>query len=197
MQQKTFKQLSMHDFSELAHRCTAFTLTSLKGVHEKTIDALQTSGATLLVKTLQMIRLEKAILAVGMFSIFDAILQDRLDCSLPCLIRLQYCANGFIEAKSILKQGNEKELLEEFSDYELAINALKHGKGRSYNQLIAKDTISIKATVKKPNENFFFEGDVSEISGLIEVDDEFIENCSLVIARVSRAIQKLRPGIYL
>lgn len=176
----------MYDFSELAHRCTAFTLASLKEVHEKTIDALQTSGATSLVKILQMIRLEKTILAVGMFSIFDAILQDRLDCD-----------NGFAEAKSILKQGGETDILEQFSDYELAINALKHGKGRSYNQLIAKDTISIKATVKKPVENFFFEGDVSEISGLIEVDDKFIENCSLVIARVSRAIQKLRPGVYL
>jgi hypothetical protein len=175
----------MHDFSELANRCTVFTLASLKEVHEKTIEALQTSGATSLVKSLQMIRLEKTILAVGMFSIFDAILQDRLGCS-----------NGFAEAKIILKHGGETELFEQFSDYELAINALKHGKGRSYNQLAAKDTISIKATVKKPDENFFFEGDVSEISGLVEVDDEFIENCSLVIARVSRAVQKLRPGVY-
>lgn len=175
----------MHDFSELANRCTAFTLYSLKEVHEKTIEALQTSGATSLVKTLQMIRLEKAILVVGMFSIFDAILQDRLDCS-----------NGFAEAKSILKEGGETELLEQFTDYELSINALKHGKGKSYNQLIAKDTISIKAIVKKPDENFFFEGDVSEISGLVEVDDEFIENCSLIIALVSKAIQKLKPGVY-
>jgi hypothetical protein len=67
-----------------------------------------------------MIRLEKAILVVGMFSIFDAILQDRLDCS-----------NGIAEAKKILKDGGETELLEQFIDYELAINALKHGKGRA------------------------------------------------------------------
>lgn len=175
----------MHDFSELAHRCTAFTLASLKEVHEETTEALQTSGATSLVKTLQMIRLEKAILVVGMFSIFDAILQNRLE-----------CVNGFSEAKKILEEGGETELFAQFVDYELAINALKHGKGRSYNELIAKNTISIKATVKKPDEHFFFEGDVSEISGLIEVDDEFIENCSLLIARVTRAIQKLKLGVY-
>lgn len=175
----------MHDFSELAHRCTAFTLASLKEMHEKTTGALQASGATSLVKTLQMIRLEKVILAVGMFSIFDAILQDRLDCN-----------NGFAEAKTILKEGGETVLLEQFSNYELAINALKHGRGRSYDQLIEKNIISIQATIKKPDENFFFEGDVSEISGLVDVNDEFIENCSLVIAQVTKAMQKLRPGVY-
>lgn len=176
----------MHDFLELAHRCTAFTLSRLKEVHEKTTEALQTSGATSLVKTLQMIRLEKVILVVGMFSVFDAILQDRLACD-----------NGFAEAKSILKEGGETVLLEQFIDFELAINALKHGKGRSYNQLLAKNAGAFRATLKQSDERFFFEGDVSEISGLVDVDDEFIENCSLVIACVSRAIQKLRPGTYL
>lgn len=174
----------MHYFSELIHRCTTFTLTSLHDVHAKTLEALQTSEATSLVKNLQMIRLEKVILVVGMFSIFDAILQDRLN-----------CVNGFAEAKSILKEGNETELLEQFTDYILAINALKHGKGRSYNKLIAKETMSINATLKNPDENFFFEGDVSEIAGLVEVNDEFIENCSTLIARVSSTLKKLRPDI--
>lgn len=176
----------MHDFSELIHRCTTFTLTSLHDVHEKTLEALQTSGATSLVKTLQMIRLEKVILVVGMFSIFDAILKDRLNCE-----------NGFAEVKSILKEGNETELLEQFTNYELAINALKHGKGRSYNKLIAKERMSIQATVKNPNENFFFEGDVSEIAGLVEVNDEFIENCSILITRISSTLKKIRPDINL
>ncbi len=138
-----------------------------------------------MVKTLQMIRLEKVILSVGMFSIFDAILQNRLNCK-----------NGFAEAKNILNDGGETELLEQFTDFELAINALKHGKGKSYNQLITKGSTSIDATIKNPEDRFFIEGDVSEISGLVEVNDAFVENCALIIARVSRAIQELRPGVY-
>ena len=59
----------MHNFSELVDRCSIFTLGALKDVEERTIEALQTSGATSLVKTLQMIRLEKTILAVGIFSL--------------------------------------------------------------------------------------------------------------------------------
>lgn len=176
----------MHTFPELVHRCTVFTLNSLHEVHEKTLKALETSGDTSLVKNLQMIQLEKVILVVGMFSIFDAILQNRLNSE-----------NGFAEAKSILEKGGEIELLEEFKDYVLAINALKHGKGHSYNKLIAKENLSIQAIVKNPNEDFFSEGNVSEISGLVQVNDEFIENCAQLIARVSLTLQKIRPDIHI
>ena len=68
----------MHEFDELADRCAAFTLSALREANEKTIEMLQTSGATTLVKTLQLIQLQKAALAVGMFSIFEAELQNRL-----------------------------------------------------------------------------------------------------------------------
>ena len=76
----------MHSFIELVDRCAAFTLETLREANERTIEALQTSGATSLVNTLKMIQLQKAILAVGMFSIFEANLQEGLR-----------CANGFFE----------------------------------------------------------------------------------------------------
>lgn len=88
----------MHDYSDLAYRCSVFTLNSLKEVEEKTIEALQNSGATSLVKTLQMTRLERIILAVGMFSVFESLLQDRLNCK-----------DGFIEAKDILRKAGDLE----------------------------------------------------------------------------------------
>jgi hypothetical protein len=78
----------MHSFTELVDRCVTFTLEPLREGNERTIEALQKSGATTLVKTLQMIQLQKAILVVGMFSMFEANLQDGLS-----------CANGFSEAK--------------------------------------------------------------------------------------------------
>lgn len=176
----------MHDFSDLAYLCTVFTLNSLKGIEEKTIEAFQTSGATPLVKTLQMTRLERTILVVGMFSVFEALLQDRLNCK-----------DGFFEAKNILKKLGDLENLSKFTDLELAVNALKHGRGRSYNTLHIKEGGSIPSKVKTPAQNFFDEGDVSEISTLIDVDDNFIYSCVELINQVSYSIKKYRQDAIL
>lgn len=175
----------MHSFSELAYRCSEFTLTALKEVEDKTAKALQTSGATTMVKTLQMVRLNKVIFAVGMLSVFEAFLQDRLK-----------CRNGFVEVKKILKQSNETTLLEQFSDIELAVNAMKHGQGKSYNTLYAKIGGTTTTKVKQPLEPFFNEGDVGEVSSLINVDDNFIVDCVEVIEKVSKAIQGIRPNVF-
>ena len=117
----------MHEFNELVQRSTAFSLSALDEAQQRTVDALQTSAATTLVKTLQMVQLQKAISAVGMFSMFDAILQNQLQCK-----------DGFKEAGKLLESQGEIELKENFSNLQLAVNVLKHGKGRSYNDLVEK-----------------------------------------------------------
>jgi hypothetical protein len=172
----------MHTFTDLVDRCTAFTLEALREANERTIDALQTSAATTLVKALQMIQLQKAILAVGMFSLFEAILQDGLSCS-----------DGFREATDILDREGEVVLKERFNDLQLAINVLKHGRGRSYDALVAKAGGALRFRVKLPGEASFCEGDVSEVSTLIEVDDTFVLSCAEVIREVSEAIRRARP----
>jgi hypothetical protein len=132
-----------------------------------------------------MIQLQKVILAVGMFSVFEAILQDRLSCN-----------NGFHEATNILNYEGEVILQGRFKDLYLAINVLKHGHGSSYDSLVAKaETLSFR--VKLPGDAFFCEGDVSEVSTLIEVDDTFILSCSKVIRDVSEAIRRARPDFLL
>jgi hypothetical protein len=171
----------MHMFAELIDGCTSFTLSALKEANDKTIDALQTSGATSLVKSLQMIQLQKAILAVGMFSLFDAILQDGLRCN-----------EGFKEAAPILDGEGQGALKEEFSDFQKAINVLKHGRGPSYNALVAKAT-NLPFKVKLPTEAFFNEGDISEISTLIEIDDTFVLQCARIIQEVSEIVRRARP----
>ena len=171
----------MHSFTELVDRCATFTLETLREANERTIEALQTSGATSLIKTLQIIQLKKVILAVGMFSIFEASLQECLDCS-----------NGFGEAKKILDDEGELDMQERFDDLFLAINVLKHGRGRSYDALVVKaETLPFR--IKLPDESFFFEGDVSEVSTLVEVDDAFVQRCGDVISDVSRVIRRVRP----
>jgi hypothetical protein len=174
----------MHSFDDLAYRCATFTLETLRNANERTVEALQTSAATPLVKTLQMIQLQKVILAVGMFSIFEASLQDRLKCN-----------DGFREAETILDQQGEHELKEQFFDFATAINVLKHGKGRSYEALVAK-AAKLPFRVKLPNEAFFFEGNVSEVSTLVEVDDEFVQQCGGVIGRVSEVLRRARQDFF-
>ena len=95
----------MHSFAELVEHCAAFTLNALSQANEETIEALQTSSATPLVKALQMVELQKAISAVGMFSLFEAILQDRLG-----------CGDGFRQAEQILEDEGETALKERFVD---------------------------------------------------------------------------------
>ena len=171
----------MHSFTELVDRCATFTLGTLREANERTIEALRTSGATWLVKTLQMIQLQKAILAVGMFSLFEASLQEGLSCS-----------DGFSEAKKILDDKGELNMKERFDDLFLAVNVLKHGRGRSYDALVAKaETLPFR--IKLPDESFFFEGDVSEVSTLIEVDDAFVQLCGDVINDVCGVIRRVRP----
>ena len=175
----------MHSFAELVDHCTAFTLDALGQANEKVIEALQTSSATSLVKAIQMVQLQKAISAVGMFSLFEAMLQDGLECS-----------DGFREAQQILEGEGETALKERVIDLQLAINVLKHGRGRSYDALTAKaDRLPFRT--KKRGEAFFFEGDVSEVATLIEVDDAFVLSCAEVIRQVSETVQKARPGIFL
>jgi hypothetical protein len=170
----------MHSFDELADRCAAFTLEALRSANERTFEALQTSAATPLVKALQMIQLQKVIFSVGMFSIFEASLQDRLN-----------CRDGFREAEAILDQQGEAELKDRFQDLVAAINVLKHGKGRSYDALVTKAQ-RLPFRMRLPNEAFFFEGDVSEVSTLVEVDDAFVQLCGYVIREVSDVLRKVR-----
>lgn len=168
----------MHAFVELIDMSTSLALNAIDQTEDRVIEELQHSAATRLVKSLQATQLQRAILAVGMFSIFESILQDRLGCQ-----------NGFEEAHKYLEQEGEHELKKRFSRFIAAINTLKHGRGRSYDALCA-EAEDLPFRIKRPDESFFCEGDVSEISTLVEVDNQFIFNCSDVIRDVSVIIAK-------
>ncbi|WP_245792600.1 hypothetical protein [Flavobacterium fryxellicola] len=124
-----------------------------------------------------MIQLQKTVFAIGMFSMFDAILQDELT-----------CRNGFESAKRILKEKKKLELHDHFDHFISAINVLKHGEGRSYDHLLSKIEL-LPFRIKLKDENFFDEGDVSEVNTLVEVDDNFVLNCANLIETVSHEIR--------
>ena len=62
-------------------------------------------------------------------------------------------------------------------------------KGRSYDALVA-NAKSLPFKIKLPNESFFCEGDVSEVSTLVQVDDAFVELCGDIIHEVTVIIQR-------
>jgi hypothetical protein len=162
----------MHEFTELVDRCITLTIEALNEINEKTLEALETSATTGLVKTVQMIQLQKVILSVGIFSIFEAWLQEELNCK-----------DGFKTAKEILKNKDE-QLYKRFNQFHLAINVLKHGRGCSYDKLVLIAN-ELSFTLKMPA-SFLNEGDVSEVSPyLIQVDDEFVLNCANIVRQIS------------
>jgi hypothetical protein len=169
---------TMHDFGELVDGCTHFTLNALEAAQQRAVDGLNERAATAYVKALQAVTLQKAIMAVGMISLFEAMLQDRLNCT-----------DGFKEAGRILSELRADSLGERFTNLQQAINVLKHGHGRSYEALLAKAT-TLPFLVRAKGEPFFFEGDVSEISTLVMVDDNFVKMCSDVIREVSVTLRR-------
>jgi len=106
------------------------------------------------------------------------------------------CSDGFDEVSKMLRGANQSALDEKFSDFRKAINVLKHGKGSSYDSLVSK-AAALPFRIRQPTEPFFFEGDVSEISTLIEVDDEFVIQCAQVISEVSEVVRSERKDFYL
>lgn len=171
----------MHEFTELVDRSTSFTLTKLGELQEQLIAELEESGSTIAVKNLQMVELQKAIMSVGMFSIFEAMIQDALG-----------GGQSFSALRRLLEREREQELLTQFNWYALAVNVLKHGRGRSYNELLSvADRLPFR--VKREDEAFFFEGDVSEIDTLVQVDEAFVLGCAEVIRDASVVVRRFDP----
>ncbi|MFC3881043.1 hypothetical protein ACFOSV_12690 [Algoriphagus namhaensis] len=166
----------MHRFSDLVSNVVSSTLHDINRRHLKISEELQTKANTSLIIGLKTLKMQKAILVTGMFSMFEAELQKELSCE-----------NGFKECKKFLLEIGNNKLVSQLQISLDAINVLKHGKGRSYNRLVEKSK-DLPFVIKLPNQDFFFEGDVSEIKTLIEVDDDFINYCLSIISDVDSAI---------
>ena len=173
----------MERFSEVIARCTDFMINALNEASRINLGD-GSDGSTLFVKNAQALELGKVVVAVGLFSIFEA----RLQASLAC-------ADGFGELRKILSNANEQALAARFEQFAAAMNVLKHGRGRSYDWLLSrKETLPF--AVKARDQHFFFEGDVSEPDTLVFVDDEFIRSCAGLIESAVRIVQSVKPDIY-
>jgi hypothetical protein len=170
----------MHSITDLAGQSARFTLGRLKETTDRVIGT--DSGTTAMVKTLQMIRLQKAIMSVGMFSMFESILQQRMG-----------WPDGFGEARAFLMQHGDAKLAKRFALFAAAVNVLKHGEGRSYDMLLSEvDPLPFRV---KPRGDFFFsEGDVTEVAVLVDADDAFVMACADLIVEISTIVRQVHPG---
>ena len=174
--------LLMDRFSEVTARCVGFMIDTLNGASRANIGD-GSDGSTTFVKNAQALQLGKVVIAVGIFSIFEARLQDSLNCS-----------DGFAELRKILSSANKQDLALRFEQFAAAVNVLKHGEGRSYDWLLSREALPF--IVKARDQHFFFEGDVSEPDTLVLVDDAFVRSCAELVQSSIEAVQSVNPDIY-
>ena len=168
----------MHSFGKLIEGAVGFTFAKLNDLQDELYARLKEDTSTVYIRNLQSISLQRAVTSVGMFSIFEAELQRQFGAE-----------NGFRTLKEKLICLNEPELIERFDLYYWAVNALKHGRGSSYDKLLErKDNLPFQ--IKGPDESFFDEGDVSEIDTLILVNDDFVTDCARLIHDLSIVIER-------
>lgn len=165
---------------QLLTQCANFTLAHAAETGEQIVEQLETSGATRLVNALRMLRLQKAILVVGMFSLFESLLQDQ-----------QKWREPFKELTAYLIEHGEAELAGKIVEYDLAINVLKHGKGRSYEKLLTMRA-ALEFKVGEPAQPFD-EGDISEVAVLVDADDRFVRRSAELIEQALFVIQTHEP----
>ena len=171
----------MDRFSEVVERCVGFMINGLNEASRINF-GYGSDGSTLFVKNAQATQLGKVVVAVGIFSILEARLQEAL-----------HCADGFAELRKILSSVGGRDLAQRFEHFAAAVNVLKHGKGRSYDWLLSRSEV-LPFRVKARDQKFFFEGDVSEPDTLVLVDDAFVRSCARVGSSFNRRRAQYEAG---
>ncbi|WP_413518797.1 hypothetical protein, partial [Psychrobacter glacincola] len=147
----------MQRFIQIVSESTETHIENFNRIEKLIYEELQESGSTRLVINLQKIQWERTIFVIGLFSLFEAVIQNELKIEK---------GSAFKELKIKLARDKNEELLVRFEDFYYAINVLKHGKGCSYTKLLDKqDRLPFEIT--PADSSFRNEGDVSEIETLI------------------------------
>ncbi|BBD38803.1 hypothetical protein Amn_36830 [Aminobacter sp. Y103A] len=134
------------------------------------IEALSESGSTVAVNSLRALRVQRTVISVGMFSAYEAVLQDEFG----------FGDYAFQDLEKLLMKLGRKDVVEVFVNYKLAINVLKHGKGKSYDQLLSRHSM-LDFDVRGDGSDFDEEGDVTDGQFLVRVDSHFVRRCAEVI----------------
>jgi len=167
---------------ELLLSCTHATMRQARERDARIMKVLGETAGSALVNSVRISRLEKIVFVVGMFSLYEAMLQENS----------KWEKAPFVNLKSFLIEHREADLAQRFDDYQDAINALKHGRGRSYNRLLRR-VDKLDFHIKCDGEPFICEGDVSEVNVLIDVDESFVIHCAELIAQTVQFLREKIP----
>lgn len=167
---------AVSDFEHLV-RAPASLLRGVDEVDSQIVDQLQTSGSTILVNGLRTCTMERTIIAAGTIGVFEGLVQRRLGGRF-----------GFNTLDTVLRSEGHSDLADRFKYFRVAINALKHGDGASYERLLSR-TDELPFRIREKDSHFLDEGDVSEIDRHVAVDSEFIARMIAIIEEISAAMK--------
>lgn len=160
---------------ELLQECTKFMIQQIQLAETEILNQLQTRSDTSLLTALRIFRLQRSVQAIGIFQMFESLTQRQR-------------VGKMSSIKDELIKQEKFELAHDFKILYQAINVLKHGTGESYLGLL-KNNGRIRFKIKKDGENFFQEGDVSEVEALVDLDDSFLLWCSKTLEETYFAIK--------
>jgi hypothetical protein len=158
------------------------TAASFRRDADDTLNRLEDDASGAVVNAARAAQMRMVMIAAGGFSMLEGILEQTRGWAAP-----------FKELDQQLRAEGLTSTADDFMIYRLATNVLKHGYGESYEQLLRRDNVPFR--VKARNEDYFEEGDVGEIPGLILVDDNFVHSCALVIEEALTALRIPRLDI--
>lgn len=145
-------------------------------VSERCTTNLQTGASTVDVNALGTSSMAITIIAVGVIGTFEGMLQSHFG-----------WRDAYAELDKVLRAKGHDDIAEQFLDYRLAVNVLKHGTGKSYDKLLARRP-GLSFAIKGEGEAFFDEGDVSEVGGLVDTRGSFVQHCLEIINQIRRVI---------
>lgn len=140
------------------------TAHQVKMALDLTLHELETSGATRLLSSIDVCNTQLSSAIVGIFSLYESRLQSTFGWKQP-----------FDEAQKLLTTHASAAQAEEFENYRLVVNVLKHGEGSSHRKLLARRAtlpFKVQATFGELHE----EGDCTPPTDLVVVDTALLSN---------------------
>ncbi len=145
-------------------------------VNDKIAGRLETEASNGLIDGLRTCTIGRSIIAVGLLGVFEALLQQHFGWQ-----------NVPADLDNALRGAGQDDLADRLTDNRDAINVLKHGRGRSYERLLSRGD-ALPFLIKGRGEPFFDEGDVSEVTRLVEADSQFIDASVAIITEIREVL---------
>ncbi|SEW22540.1 hypothetical protein SAMN05444851_2276 [Aliiroseovarius sediminilitoris] len=154
----------MHwSFEELLAASKAMEKNALE-VEDAAIDQLQKGAASnYLVCSLQRASVQKEVIALGFINRCEFLLQSHFPEQ----------KHIFTHLERVFEDKKQADLSKSVRAIRLLNNVLKHGEGRSLDELRKENGLWF--AVKSEGEHFFDEGDVSEVESIVDTRGVFLE----------------------